>query len=150
MNRFFDLYFNAFRNYFNFSGRACRAEAIAFIWTNYLLMYILPVLIVKYTHILQINVATRAVVFFASIIGALFAIFILIPTLALTVRRLHDINLSGWTIILFILIELFFSILLVVIYPVVRIIFNIVAFVGLFIIKGNDYTNIYGEPSSKY
>ena len=38
-----------------------------------------------------------------SFIGGLYSLFVLIPTLAVTFRRLHDINKSGFYILLFLI-----------------------------------------------
>ena len=151
MKRFFDLYLNAFRNYANFSGRACRAEAIAFMWTNWLLMYYIPAIIAKQMHIVEQG--KNAMVAFGGV-SALYVtilfLIIAIPTLALSVRRLHDINLSGWVILLALIAEILLSIIFIVIAPVIKIIFVILTFVVLYVVKGDDYANLYGEPSSKY
>ena len=151
MLRFFDLYLNAFRNYANFSGRACRAETIAFMWTNWLLTYYIPGIIAKQMHIVEQG--KNAILAFGGTYNSfvtIFALIIAIPTLALSVRRLHDINLSGWVILLALIAEILLSIILIVIAPVIKIIFVILTFVVLYVVKGDDYANLYGEPSSKY
>ena len=73
--------------YFNFKGRASRSE----FWFFYLF--------------LLIGYATTISTIFISIklfIGtmSIFVLAMIIPSLAVTVRRLHDINKSGWFILL--------------------------------------------------
>ena len=70
-----------FRNYVTFSGRASRSE----FWYSYLFIIIVAVL----TGIVDILVGNEAV-------SSLWNLAVLLPTLAMTARRLHDINRSGW------------------------------------------------------
>lgn len=82
------------KNYANFSGRARRKE-----YWMYGLFYVLFMLILVITSavicaIMEMNSLeiNRVVIFI--VICAYLAL--LIPTLAVLVRRLHDINKSGW------------------------------------------------------
>ena len=78
-------------NYANFSGRARRKEY----WFSYLLTLLL---IVPLYIILVLAIVSENQVFMI-IMGGIFVILflaIIIPTLAVTVRRLHDTNKSGW------------------------------------------------------
>ena len=75
---------NSFKNYFNFRGRARRAE----FWWFYLLYWIITGLM--YT-------SNEFIVLFAGL--AFFAI--IIPMIALIVRRIHDQNTTGWAVLLF-------------------------------------------------
>ncbi|AZO25623.1 MAG: DUF805 domain-containing protein [Mesorhizobium sp.] len=70
-----------FRNYVNFSGRASRSE----FWYTYLFIFIVGVIVV----IVDAVVGNEAV-------SSIWNLAILVPTLAMTTRRLHDINRSGW------------------------------------------------------
>ena len=80
---------NVFQNYANFSGRARRSEY----WYFTLFMCIV-------TAVLSgINAAVfgpdaQMTVF--TVIQGIFSLATLIPSLAVTVRRLHDIGKSGW------------------------------------------------------
>ena len=76
-----------FGNYTNFSGRATRSEY----WWCYLvivLSYILGIVIVSIDSIV------------GGVLIAALLITIFIPFLALSVRRLHDTNRSGWWLLL--------------------------------------------------
>lgn len=71
-------------NYANFSGRARRKE--------YWLFYLATVILYFVVGILEAILRTKG------IIGGLIGLALFIPTLAVTVRRLHDVNKSGWWI----------------------------------------------------
>ncbi|TIT36349.1 MAG: DUF805 domain-containing protein [Mesorhizobium sp.] len=70
-----------FGSYVTFSGRASRSE----FWHSYLFIFIVSV----------VAVIADAVVN-NEIISSLWNLAVLLPTLAMTTRRLHDINRSGW------------------------------------------------------
>jgi len=80
-----------FKNYANFKGRARRSEYWYFVLGNFLL--IIPFYILGIMGITNDNSAL-------SILGiAVYSILILatiVPGLAVAVRRLHDVNRSGW------------------------------------------------------
>ena len=70
-----------FQNYVNFSGRASRSE----FWFAYLFLVIVGII----ATILDLVVNNE-------IISSIWNLAVLLPTLAMTTRRLHDINRSGW------------------------------------------------------
>ena len=70
-----------FRNYVNFSGRASRSE----FWYSYLFLFIVGVILVIVDAVVK-----------NEIISSIWNLAALLPTLAMTTRRLHDINRSGW------------------------------------------------------
>jgi|ABSQ01.1.fsa_nt_gi uncharacterized membrane protein YhaH (DUF805 family) len=80
------------KKYADFSGRAQRAE-----YWYFVLFYVLIIIALSiidsvaglYDETLGLGVS-----------GGLFALATLIPTLAVTVRRLHDTSRSGWWILL--------------------------------------------------
>ncbi|MFC4740292.1 DUF805 domain-containing protein [Flavobacterium ponti] len=82
-------------NYANFEGRARRKE-----YWSYLLVYFLIFLPI---YVLTIGSIVSESAVFGSLGGILMVIFALgmfIPNLAVSVRRLHDVNKSGWTLLL--------------------------------------------------
>jgi uncharacterized membrane protein YhaH (DUF805 family) len=98
MVKFIDAIKLGFRNYFKFSKRSTRAE---FWW--WALFY-------------QISIIVLTVfgeVGGASPLATLFVLAILIPSFALAVRRLHDINRSGWWLLLWFAIFIGWIVLLV-------------------------------------
>lgn len=72
-----------FGNYANFSGRSRRAEY----W--YFLLFVL----LAYA-VIMLLVATRPTV--GIFLSLLFILALIIPGMALNIRRLHDIDHSGW------------------------------------------------------
>lgn len=76
-----NYYIKALQNYANFSGRARRSEYWFFVLFN-VLFSIAAFILDMITGI--------------GIIGGLYALAMLIPGLAVAVRRLHDIGKSGW------------------------------------------------------
>ena len=81
-----------FRNYATFSGRSTRAES----WWWALFTYLTSIILVV------VDTATGTIGMFgdSGLLGQLFEVAILVPTLALGARRLHDINRTGWWLFL--------------------------------------------------
>ena len=73
--------------YFNFKGRASRSE----FWFFYLFLVI--------GYGISISTIFISIKLFIGTIS-IFVLAMIIPSLAVTVRRLHDINKSGWFILL--------------------------------------------------
>lgn len=80
---------SGFKNYVGFEGRACRSEY--WFWILFVFIFIIV------TGILD------SVLFPdnpAGLIGALFSLGVFLPNLAIGVRRLHDIDKSGWWLLI--------------------------------------------------
>ena len=78
-------YLKVMKNYFNINGRARRTE-----YWMYFLVYIAIVIV---AGILDSIIGL-------GLIGALVALAHLIPSITVGVRRLHDINKSGWWLLI--------------------------------------------------
>ncbi|MBQ9940365.1 MAG: DUF805 domain-containing protein [Clostridia bacterium] len=78
-------YIQSIKNYCNFSGRARRTEYWMFALVNMVISFVLG----------AIDAIIGIPVF-----STLYELFILVPALALSARRLHDINKSGWFILI--------------------------------------------------
>jgi uncharacterized membrane protein YhaH (DUF805 family) len=107
------------KNYAGFSGRAGRKE----FWMFYL-VYIL--IMVAVTILGAMLPASMAAMF--SILIGIFALALFIPTIAVSVRRLHDSDRSGWWMLL-----------------------GLIPFAGLYvlyllIIEGTQGANRFGNP----
>ena len=76
---------SGFSNYVNFSDRACRSE----FWFWRLFYY----LALAAVFVIQGALGIHA-------LAALFEVGMLLPILAMSVRRLHDLDRSGWWILL--------------------------------------------------
>lgn len=70
---------SVFSKYATFSGRARRSEFWYFVLFNFLVSFVL------------------GLIPFLSVVSGLWALAVLIPSLAVAVRRFHDIGKSGWT-----------------------------------------------------
>ena len=93
---FFDAVASAFRKYFDFSGRASRSE---FWW-----FFLFCILLYMLAFSLTINDIgqpdeSNPEAFLSKALTSWFGIaFIvtLIPSISVSVRRFHDVNMSGW------------------------------------------------------
>lgn len=77
-------YLEAIKNYANFKGRARRKEYWLFNLFNLLIMGTLYL----------VGSVMESLLLFVLIL--IYYFFMLIPTLSVTIRRLHDIGYSGW------------------------------------------------------
>lgn len=101
-----------FENYANFNGRARRSE----FWYYVLANIIISILIAIIENMLGLgNYSSSGASFQYSggIISNLYSLAVLIPGLAVGVRRLHDTGKSGWNL-LFVLIPFVGGIILIV------------------------------------
>ena len=85
-------FITALKNYTNFHGRARRKEYWYFSVIN--LLVLLALTVIEYSY----NIRTFDLGFGGSIglLSSLYLLFIFLPTLTVTTRRLHDTNRSGW------------------------------------------------------
>ena len=79
---------SVFSKYATFSGRARRSEFWYFVLFNFLVSFVL------------------GLIPFLSLVSGLWALAVLIPSLAVTVRRFHDIGKSGWNYLIIVIPEL--------------------------------------------
>jgi uncharacterized membrane protein YhaH (DUF805 family) len=114
----FGYWAKCFKNYVNFKGRARRKEFWGFFLFNFIFMIALLVIGTLFPDLEKLY----PLYIFAS----------LLPNLAVTVRRLHDINESGWLVLLACV-------------PIVGMLILII----LYLCKDSDASNMYG-PSPKY
>lgn len=77
---------SGFSNYVNFSGRASRSEY----WYWVLFVILAEIVTSAIDYVIDRQVTTT-----------LFGLAVFLPGLAVTVRRLHDLDRSGWWILLF-------------------------------------------------
>ena len=112
----------AFKKAFDFNTRANRPEYWYFTLFSVIFSTILGVVD---TQLLGASMED------IGITGAIFSIVTLIPSLSLSIRRLHDVNKSGWNLLWILTIIGAFYVLY------------------LAIIKGTDGSNNYGDPSQE-
>lgn len=114
-----------FENYANFSGRARRSEY----WYFTLMSIIISIILAVIDSVTGLNFEGTT----SGPIGSLYSLAVLIPSLAVIVRRLHDVGKSGW----------FFFIILI---PLVGAIWLLV----LFCTDGEQGANNYGpDPKNE-
>ncbi|MFT5479942.1 MAG: uncharacterized membrane protein YhaH (DUF805 family) [bacterium] len=88
-------YLMVLKNYAGFDGRARRKEYWMFVLINFIFTIVL--------YGIMMGGAASESAALASIGGALYGIYalgIFIPSLAVAVRRLHDVGKSGWMILI--------------------------------------------------
>lgn len=87
-----ESYFRVWKKSLDFAGRARRREFWTFILIHFIVVQVLAELDQAYVDIL-----------FEADFGLVSTLYVyigLLPSLAVTVRRLHDTNCSGWTMFL--------------------------------------------------
>lgn len=85
-------YLKVLQQYADFSGRARRKEYWMFVLFNIIFATIAMILD-------KVSGITIAGVGFGPIVG-LYVLILLIPGLAVTIRRLHDVGKNGWFIVI--------------------------------------------------
>src|SRR6516164_5803498 len=89
---FLEAISSGFRNYVNFSGRAIRSE----FW--YWALFCAVVSVVLGLIDRRFNPGTQVGAF--SFLSAIVWLALFLPSLAISVRRLHDIDRTGWWVLL--------------------------------------------------
>lgn len=84
-----DSYFDMLKGYFSFKGRVGRHEY----WSGLLITLLIICVLLWFAEKIEM----------LNFLPGLFAIFMAIPTITSTVRRLHDVGRSGWWALLFLL-----------------------------------------------
>lgn len=82
-----EWYLKALKNYVGFNGRARRKE--------YWMFYLFNIIIVFVLYGLGMATIKSIGGLFIALYG-LYALGVFLPSLAVSIRRLHDINKSGW------------------------------------------------------
>ena len=89
-------YIHALKNYFNFSGRARRKE----FWM-FTLFYTIFVLVVAFLDsMLGSARSMEEALDLKGFFSFIYALAMLVPSISVAVRRLHDTNRSGWWILI--------------------------------------------------
>ncbi len=85
-----------FENYSNFSGRASRSEYWYFTLCNLLIIFSLVIIQVLCQTVFQDNIIGTVFGVLLALCTFAYYLGIIVPTIAVVVRRLHDVNKSGW------------------------------------------------------
>ena len=100
-------YTEVLKKYVDFSGRARRKE----FWMFVLISTVISILL----FIVDTIIGTRNTTTGLGLLGGIYLLAVLLPTLAVAVRRLHDTDRSGWSI---------FISLIPIAGPIILIVFN--------------------------
>ena len=144
-----------FENYANFNGRARRSEYWYFILFNALFSLALTII----DDLLGLNFGTAE----SGVLNTIYSLAVFIPSLAVSVRRLHDIGKSGWLLLItygtIILLAVFLilgsfmysfdSSALIMIFALLIIAVAIWLLI-LFCTEGDDFTNKYGPDPKAF
>ncbi|WP_394132729.1 DUF805 domain-containing protein [Shewanella maritima] len=87
-----DWYLKVLKQYFDFGGRARRKEY----WMFYLINTIISIAIT----LVEMGIGTYDEVSGYGIFSSIYSLLVLIPSIAVSVRRLHDTDHSGWWLLL--------------------------------------------------
>lgn len=104
-------YLKVLKQYTDFSGRARRKEYWMFVLFN--IIFLIAAMIIDTVLGFSFQVQGQSLGY--GYIYVLYSLFVLIPNLAVSVRRLHDVGKSGW-FLLIALIPLIGSIWLLILY----------------------------------
>ena len=85
-------YLEALKKYAVFSGRSRRTEYWYFLLFNIIVGIVLG--------LIDALLGTRSSSAGAGLLSGIYSLAVIIPTLAVTVRRLHDIDRTGWWILI--------------------------------------------------
>ena len=90
-------YFKAIQNYSNFADRTTRTEFWVYALINIVFIYT-PILISMFIEMIGINVSGLDMVL--GIVILIYGLASLVPTIAITIRRLHDSDNNGlWILV---------------------------------------------------
>jgi uncharacterized membrane protein YhaH (DUF805 family) len=90
-------YLKVWRQYADFNGRARRKEY----WMSYLFNILIIIAVAMIAALLAAVTGSMEIAGIFTILFILYCFAMFIPTLAVTVRRLHDTGKSGWWIFIF-------------------------------------------------
>lgn len=86
------------KHYFDFNGRANRTQYWLYQLFLFISCFILDIIFFFLEFFLEEMLG--AILFLPAILFLLYDLALILPTLGITVRRLHDINFRGWWILL--------------------------------------------------
>lgn len=127
----FDYYKDALRKYADFSGRASVREYWMFVVGNLIIGFVggLGALILAFIIGLGTDIYGLGVLFYVLVVGG-YGLYIIIPSVSISVRRLHDQDKSG---------AFYFLTFIPYVGPIVILVFMC--------LQGNTRSNQYGEPT---
>ena len=91
-----DVYLSVLKRYAFFSGRAGRREFWLFTLANFIITIALQAPGFLIRAVLGSNIVAAGLAGMFAILALLYSLAVLVPSLAVGVRRLHDTGRSGW------------------------------------------------------
>jgi len=89
-----EWYLKVLKEFSNFNGRARRKEYWMFVLFNAIIGFVISII----DNLFGLSYGALDS---NGIIGSVYQLFIFIPTVAVMTRRLHDVNKSGWILLIF-------------------------------------------------
>jgi uncharacterized membrane protein YhaH (DUF805 family) len=129
------------KKYFQFSGRANRKEYIIFTIFFFFLFEFLTLFPSNDYSNLNKNSIIFSEIELCVYVLLFFIIFSIIPSISISIRRLHDLNFNGWWIWFILLLNM----LVFIFFRQYMSILQYIIDAPLFILKGTSGTNKYGE-----
>ncbi|GGP84363.1 hypothetical protein GCM10009410_17250 [Shewanella ulleungensis] len=83
-----DWYLKVLKQYFDFKGRARRKEYWMFVLINTIFSVLLT--------LVDMGTGLYSDIYGTGLLSSLYSLAVLIPSIAVSVRRLHDTDHSGW------------------------------------------------------
>lgn len=141
MEELLELYKTGWRKYIRFDGRACRAEfsvftlphILIFIW--FAIYFFSSLVSSAFTRTQNGGIWSLLIVMFV------FGIILIIPHISITVRRLHDLNQSGWILLAIILISRI---------PLIGGLVSLIWIIFIYLTPGTDGNNQFGPESEMF
>lgn len=93
-------YVGVLKKYVTFSGRARRMEFWVFVLISFVISLILGFIDNLTGTTPTMDVGGSSMSYGTGLLGGLYGLAVLLPSLAVQVRRLHDTNRSGWWILI--------------------------------------------------
>lgn len=119
-------FFLAFRKWNDINGRANLREFWFFVLFSLIFSFLIGIVDGMLIYISGEEIADDSL----GILSIIYSILIFIPNITITVRRLHDVNKSGWNLLWYI--------------TIIGMLFILI----LNVLKGTEGENKYGPPST--
>jgi uncharacterized membrane protein YhaH (DUF805 family) len=127
-NEYVNMYFGVLKKWKDFFGRASRREFWMFTLLSFIISFTIGFILTILGRIFHIYTGAIFVIFYI-----LFSLVVVVPGLAVTVRRLHDTDRSGWW-------------LLILLAPLI----GYVAWLAFVVSEGTEGDNRYGpDPKTQ-
>ncbi len=89
-------YVKVLQNYASLEGRARRAECWSFYFLNISVFVIVDIMLITTLELFAKRSFTELIAFFYLSLMILYFVFTSLPSVAVAVRRIHDVGKSGW------------------------------------------------------